>query len=49
MVEIGINRWQCFLRIYIQAVSGKIYQDTEIIVKQAQKGDCKCVIQEGLV
>ena len=28
---------------------GKIYQDTEIIVKQGEQGDCMFVIQEGLV
>jgi CRP/FNR family cyclic AMP-dependent transcriptional regulator len=28
---------------------GKIYQDTEIIIKQGEQGDCMYVIQEGLV
>jgi CRP-like cAMP-binding protein len=28
---------------------GKVYQDTEIIVKQGDLGDCMFVIQEGLV
>ena len=28
---------------------GKIYQDTEIMVKQGEQGDCMFVIQEGLV
>ena len=28
---------------------GKIYQDTEVIVKQGDQGDCMFVIQEGLV
>lgn len=28
---------------------GKIYQDTEIIIKQGEPGDCMYVIQEGLV
>lgn len=28
---------------------GKIYKDTEIIVKQGEPGDCMFVIQDGLV
>ena len=28
---------------------GKIYQDTEVIIKQGDQGDCMFVIQEGLV
>lgn len=28
---------------------GKIYRDTEVIVKQGDQGDCMFVIQEGLV
>jgi CRP/FNR family transcriptional regulator len=28
---------------------GKIYKDTEIIVKQGESGDCMFVIQDGLV
>ena len=28
---------------------GKIYKDTEVIVKQGEQGDCMFVIQEGLV
>jgi CRP-like cAMP-binding protein len=28
---------------------GKIYKDTEIIVKQGERGDCMYVLQEGLV
>jgi CRP-like cAMP-binding protein len=28
---------------------GKIYRDTEIIIKQGDQGDCMFVIQEGLV
>jgi CRP-like cAMP-binding protein len=28
---------------------GKIYKDTEIIIKQGDQGDCMYVIQEGLV
>ena len=31
------------------SVLGKIYKDTEIIVKQGEPGDCMFVIQEGLV
>jgi CRP-like cAMP-binding protein len=30
-------------------VLGKIYKDTEIIVKQGEPGDCMYVVQEGLV
>lgn len=30
-------------------VLGKVYNDTEIIVKQGEKGDCFYVIQDGLV
>ena len=30
-------------------VLGKIYNDTEIIVKQGDKGDCFYVVQDGLV
>jgi CRP-like cAMP-binding protein len=30
-------------------ILGKIYQDTEIIIKQGLPGDCMYVIQEGLV
>jgi CRP-like cAMP-binding protein len=30
-------------------VLGKIYKDTEIIIKQGEPGDCMYVIQEGLV
>ncbi len=30
-------------------VLGKIYQDTEIIIKQGEAGDCMYVVQEGLV
>jgi CRP-like cAMP-binding protein len=28
---------------------GKIYQDSEIIIKQGEQGDCMYVIQDGLV
>lgn len=28
---------------------GKIYKDTEVIVKQGQPGDCMYVVQDGLV
>lgn len=28
---------------------GKVYQDTEVIIKQGDQGDCMYVIQEGLV
>lgn len=28
---------------------GKIYQDSELIIKQGEQGDCMFVIQEGLV
>lgn len=28
---------------------GKIYQDSEIIIKQGEPGDCMYVIQEGMV
>jgi CRP-like cAMP-binding protein len=28
---------------------GKIYKDTEVIIKQGDQGDCMYVIQEGLV
>ncbi len=28
---------------------GKIYKDTEIIIKQGEPGDCMYVVQEGLV
>lgn len=30
-------------------VLGKIYKDTEIIIKQGEPGDCVFVVQEGLV
>jgi CRP-like cAMP-binding protein len=28
---------------------GKIYKDTEVIIKQGEQGDCMYVIQDGLV
>ena len=28
---------------------GKIYHDTEIILKQGERGDCMYIVQEGLV
>jgi CRP/FNR family cyclic AMP-dependent transcriptional regulator len=31
------------------SVLGKTYQDTEVIIKQGEQGDCMYVIQEGLV